>query len=95
MADELGKEVGETSGHSTDTSGPLEKLEGGSPLSEKDIESCRIQSSPQQDTEFNGNGPATRVSTKSSWRDPGPPPDGGLTAWSQGAYSPKLSARMV
>jgi hypothetical protein len=92
MADELNKEVGVTSGYSTDTSRPLEELEGGSPLTEKDIESCRIQSNTQQDTEFNGHGPATRVSTKSSWKDPGPPPDGGLTAWSQGAYSLKLSA---
>jgi hypothetical protein len=25
----------------------------------------------------------TRMSTKSSWRDPGPPPDGGLLAWTQ------------
>lgn len=25
----------------------------------------------------------TRTSTKSSWKDPGPPPDGGLKAWLQ------------
>jgi hypothetical protein len=25
----------------------------------------------------------TRISTKSSWKDPGPPPDGGLLAWTQ------------
>jgi hypothetical protein len=25
----------------------------------------------------------TRTATKSSWKDPGPPPDGGLTAWTQ------------
>jgi hypothetical protein len=25
----------------------------------------------------------TRMSTKSSWKDPGPPPDGGLLAWTQ------------
>jgi hypothetical protein len=28
-------------------------------------------------------GPVTRTSTKGSWKDPGPPPDGGLTAWGQ------------
>lgn len=28
-------------------------------------------------------GVVTRMSTKSSWKDPGPPPDGGLTAWTQ------------
>jgi MFS family permease len=28
-------------------------------------------------------GGITRVSTKSSWKDPGPPPDGGVTAWTQ------------
>ncbi|RDL33913.1 uncharacterized protein BP5553_08281 [Venustampulla echinocandica] len=28
-------------------------------------------------------GPMTRSSTKSSWKDPGPPPDGGLLAWWQ------------
>jgi len=26
----------------------------------------------------------TRLSTKSSWVDPGPPPDGGRRAWTQG-----------
>jgi hypothetical protein len=27
---------------------------------------------------------ATRTSTKNSWKDPGPPPDGGREAWIQG-----------
>jgi hypothetical protein len=27
---------------------------------------------------------ATRSSTKSSWKDPGPPPDGGWSGWTQG-----------
>jgi hypothetical protein len=26
----------------------------------------------------------TRTSTKSSWKDPGPPPDGGWEGWTQG-----------
>jgi len=32
-------------------------------------------------------GVLTRMSTKSSWKDPGPPPDGGTKAWMQGVYS--------
>lgn len=28
----------------------------------------------------------SRMSTKSSWKDPGPPPDGGTKAWMQGVY---------
>jgi len=31
------------------------------------------------------NGPATRVRTKESWKDPGPPPDGGWSGWKQGS----------
>lgn len=31
-------------------------------------------------------GTVTRTSTKSSWKDPGPPPDGGLMAWTQGMH---------
>jgi hypothetical protein len=31
------------------------------------------------------DGPVTRTSTKSSWKDPGPPPDGGWVGWTQGA----------
>ena len=30
--------------------------------------------------------PVTRTSTKSSWKDPGPPPDGGLSGWTQGTF---------
>jgi len=26
----------------------------------------------------------SRISTKSSWKDPGPPPDGGVVGWTQG-----------
>ena len=32
----------------------------------------------------------SRVSTKSSWKDPGPPPDGGWGAWAQGSWTPFL-----
>lgn len=30
-------------------------------------------------------GVLSRMNTKSSWKDPGPPPDGGKAAWMQGA----------
>ena len=33
------------------------------------------------------DGAVTRTSTKSSWKDPGPPPDGGWIGWTQGVYS--------
>jgi hypothetical protein len=29
-------------------------------------------------------GKVTRTSTRGSWKDPGPPPDGGWTGWTQG-----------
>lgn len=91
IAYELGEDVECQSGNSTDTSTPNNGgLEGMSPRAEKDLESCRVATNQPQDVEFNGNGPATRTSTKSSWKDPGPPPDGGFTAWSQGAYFPNL-----
>ena len=43
------------------------------------------ESAPEKD----GRGLAgvlSRMSTKSSWKDPGPPPDGGTKAWMQGVY---------
>jgi hypothetical protein len=41
-----------------------------------------------QNGEWGGKeGPVTRTSTKSSWKDPGPPPDGGWSAWTQGMYT--------
>ncbi|TVY81309.1 Aspyridones efflux protein apdF [Lachnellula suecica] len=44
---------------------------------EKDVEAYPVVSN-------NGKGDAvTRTSTKSSWKDPGPPPDGGIGAWTQ------------
>jgi len=29
-----------------------------------------------------------RIRTNKSWKDPGPPPDGGLLAWTQGLWAP-------
>jgi hypothetical protein len=89
MPSDLSKDIGRQSVRSTDTSTPEEEL--ASPpliIADKDLEAGIDPTSLPQDSEHNGNGLATRISTKSSWIDPGPPPDGGLTAWSQGAYSP-------
>jgi hypothetical protein len=46
-----------------------------------DIEAYRVASNGLYDGK---EAPVTRTSTKSSWKDPGPPPDGGLGAWTQG-----------
>lgn len=88
MPGDLSKEIGRQSMRSTDTSTHEEELTG-PPLitADKDLEAGITATNLPQDAEHNGAGPATRISTKSSWIDPGPPPDGGLTAWSQGAYS--------
>jgi hypothetical protein len=86
---DLSKETGRQSVRSTDTSTPEEEL--ASPpliMADKDLEAGIDPTRLPQDSEHNGTGLATRISTKSSWIDPGPPPDGGLIAWSQGAYSP-------
>jgi hypothetical protein len=89
MADGPNKEADISSVNSTNTSGRNPEWEGPPLMVEKDLESCRVAEEVPQDTEFSGTDPAIRVvSTKSSWKDPGPPPDGGLIAWSQGAYSP-------
>jgi hypothetical protein len=47
----------------------------------EDIEAYRI---PSNGLYPGKEAPVTRTSTKSSWKDPGPPPDGGLGAWTQG-----------
>jgi hypothetical protein len=54
----------------------------------RDIEKYPKSLNQPQDVEDSGKGPVTRTSTKSSWKDPGPPPDGGLRAWTQGVYPP-------
>ncbi|KAI9676812.1 MAG: hypothetical protein M1817_006651 [Caeruleum heppii] len=43
-----------------------------------DLENAR----PSRPNEYN-NPPVSRISTKLSWKDPGPPPDGGAVAWTQ------------
>lgn len=46
-----------------------------------DVEAYRVASNGL----YSGKeAPVTRTSTKTSWKDPGPPPDGGLGAWTQG-----------
>ena len=46
------------------------------PLDDRDL-------SAEPDSDEAGTIPATRVTTKSSWKDPGPPPNGGLEGWTQ------------
>jgi hypothetical protein len=93
LADGFNKDVEIQSVPSTDLSALHEVGCESKPqlMAEKgDIEACPVAISQSQDVEFNGNGPVTRISTKSSERDPGPPPDGGWTAWTQGTYSPSV-----
>jgi hypothetical protein len=59
-----------------------------------DIEAYPDGINEPQNEEWNGNGKAgsvTRTSTKSSWKDPGPPPDGGWSGWTQGMVLPPVS----
>lgn len=55
-----------------------------------DIEAYPDGINDPQNEEWSGAGyeglknGVTRTSTKSSWKDPGPPPDGGWVGWSQG-----------
>jgi hypothetical protein len=60
----------------------------GGVLNEKDdIEAFPTVVNGMQDENGKEKGEAmTRTSTKSSWKDPGPPPDGGREAWIQGGY---------
>ncbi|KAG9232315.1 major facilitator superfamily domain-containing protein [Amylocarpus encephaloides] len=59
--------------------------------SEEDYSIHTTSSTLEHDLEHNATnekgvqemGAVTRTSTKSSWKDPGPPPDGGMTAWMQ------------
>jgi hypothetical protein len=51
-----------------------------------DIEVYPVASNDPQNEKYTGRRSLraiTRTSTKSSWKDPGPPPDGGLKAWTQ------------
>jgi len=59
---------------------------------ESDGESDRIEVESVTSVRGPGNGKGkgvmgkvmSRISTRSSWKDPGPPPDGGLIGWTQG-----------
>jgi hypothetical protein len=56
-----------------------------------DIEAYPGGVNEPQNEEWNGSGigPMARASTKSSWKDPGPPPDGGWSGWTQGMVPPQ------
>jgi hypothetical protein len=67
---------------------------GGRTMTEKgDIEAYPDGLNDPQNQVWSGKeGTVTRTNTKSSWKDPGPPPDGGLSGWTQGMYIPLLSS---
>lgn len=75
-------------GSDDDESIQQEKNRKGGVLSEKeDIEACLTVVTETQDGEGRTKeGTVTRTRTKSSLKDPGPPPDGGREAWIQGSY---------
>lgn len=49
-----------------------------------DIEACEGVTRPQDTSSDLIKKVLSKISTKSSWKDPGPPPDGGRRAWTQG-----------
>jgi hypothetical protein len=53
-----------------------------------DIEAYPVVDETQDEEQKQKDGAVTRTSTKSSWKDPGPPPDGGKEAWIQGSFTP-------
>jgi hypothetical protein len=57
-----------------------------------DIEAYPVVDETREEENRQNDGAVTRTSTKSSWKDPGPPPDGGRKAWIQGSsWSPGLN----
>ncbi|KAI9801724.1 MAG: hypothetical protein M1833_002406 [Piccolia ochrophora] len=59
-------------------------------ITTSDTQGGHLETYGAEKTYMNGPGlenldhdPVTRSTTKSSWKDPGPPPDGGLVAWTQ------------
>jgi hypothetical protein len=68
--------------------------EKGGPLREgDDIETYPVVNETREEENRQKDGAVTRTSTKSSWKDPGPPPDGGRKAWIQGSCpSPGLNS---
>jgi hypothetical protein len=59
-----------------------------------DIEAYPDGVNDPQNEEWSGGkeGAVTRTSTKSSWKDPGPPPDGGWVGWTQGVLALSFSS---
>ncbi|KAE9369062.1 MFS general substrate transporter [Stipitochalara longipes BDJ] len=60
-------------------------LEAGVLTGKDDIEAYPVVDETQDEAQRPKEGAVTRTSTKSSWKDPGPPPDGGREAWIQAA----------
>jgi len=66
----------------------VETEEKGDALTRKDdIEAYPVVDETQGEGQKQKDGAVTRTSTKSSWKDPGPPPDGGKEAWIQGSFT--------
>jgi hypothetical protein len=73
--------------HSISSSSHSEDLEKGlRDVTEKGDIEVLDETDVMRDEESGGKYAITRTSTKSSWKDLGPPPDGGWIGWSQGVW---------
>jgi hypothetical protein len=72
---------------STDIEADLDERKGGVLTEKDDIETYPVVDETQEGGKAQKDGAITRTSTKSSWKDPGPPPDGGREAWIQGSFT--------
>lgn len=97
-ADSLDKDVeihslhspSSTTIHSQDGERDVEKGDVGSVPETQDIEEypesnvCYGEEGDRKRKGRNLTNVISRIGTKSSWKDPGPPPDGGWSGWTQG-----------
>jgi hypothetical protein len=74
---------------STEIEADLDDRKGGVLTEKDDIESYPVVDETEEG-QRQKDGAMTRTSTKSSWKDPGPPPDGGREAWTQGSFTSLL-----
>lgn len=83
-----------TTVRSEDSKKDVKKGDGGSVSEDQDIEeypesmdqACCVENGNEKSKGRSLKDVITRTSTKSSWKDPGPPPDGGLSGWTQGTW---------
>jgi hypothetical protein len=88
--DEFNKDLEVQSMHSSSTDIEdddkfRDEEKGGVQREEDDIEAYPVVDETREEENRQKDGAVTRTSTKSSWKDPGPPPDGGRKAWIQGS----------